>query len=55
MTSLQQPQSDGAAVPKRRTTVPLLLLALVADGYDTAAFAFVVPTLAREWGCARWT
>ncbi|GAA1826885.1 aromatic acid/H+ symport family MFS transporter [Pseudonocardia ailaonensis] len=34
----------------RRLTVPLLLLALVADGYDTAAFAFVVPTLAREWG-----
>jgi len=30
--------------------VPLLFLALVADGYDTAAFAFVVPGLAREWG-----
>lgn len=30
----------------------LSFLTIVLDGYDTTAIAFVIPTLAREWGQA---
>jgi MFS transporter, AAHS family, 4-hydroxybenzoate transporter len=42
--------SSGSRSRGRFDSIPLLFLALVADGFDTAAFAFVIPTLSREWG-----
>ncbi|WP_166459378.1 MFS transporter [Amycolatopsis pithecellobii] len=45
------PLLSSSSGPRGRfDSVPLLLLALVADGFDTAAFAFVIPTLSRAWG-----
>lgn len=37
---------------KAGVVLPLLLLflSIVADGFDTAAFGFVIPTLSAEWG-----
>ncbi|MFJ6456149.1 MFS transporter [Paenarthrobacter sp. NPDC091669] len=38
-------EKTGAAVP-----LLLLFLAIVADGFDTAALGFIIPTLSSEWG-----
>ncbi|WP_326836478.1 MFS transporter [Amycolatopsis rhabdoformis] len=34
----------------RWSSLVLLFLAILTDGFDTAAFSFVVPVLGREWG-----
>jgi AAHS family 4-hydroxybenzoate transporter-like MFS transporter len=41
--------SQDEQVANRPQAVVLLFLALVADGFDTAAFAFVIPTLSHAW------
>lgn len=46
---------SGASAPAHWPPLAVLILTfltIVLDGYDTTAIAFVIPTLAREWGQA---
>lgn len=44
--------ADGRAIRPPMVVLALAFLTIVLDGYDTTAIAFVIPTLAREWGQA---